>query len=368
VQGGFVENAFSKIDASNQEEWALVKLRLYMTLSEWEQYKVKMITNLPKDLKAEKHVEHRLKKSQLIQNAEQKYENYLMEMNQEMHKMVSEKLSDLSDGKESGIDKLNKKAESLAEKKATSEQSKQTTEAQAEQLKIGGSNRIYERKLKGIAELRQEIQEMISNFADYKEQVEKRGPSGYDIINGAIEMKLKKLRQLVSEAALYSNEAYITDAAVYHAVVGLQGGVQIEQSKAELMNAVTENMADSLKEIARHGKTLGEAGYKSAKYYMRMADAAKNMGCGSVEGVQLLYDAGYEISVGFKKQADLSEDGKMQKSEEHLKSKGIASVEALKNKVIQVGTAVRESFDALTKEGQKDFGQKGAGKDQKNTN
>ena len=37
-------------------------------------------------------------------------------------------------------------------------------------------------------------------------------------------------------------------------------------------------MADALKEIHRHGKTLGEAAFKSGKYLFRLADAAKNAG------------------------------------------------------------------------------------------
>ncbi|MDX2098371.1 MAG: hypothetical protein SFW36_11395, partial [Leptolyngbyaceae cyanobacterium bins.59] len=370
VQGGFIENAFTRIDTSNQEEWALVKLRLYMSLNQWNQYKQNLIrtvsqppaSNEPDALK--KAEAKRIQKLQLIQNAEAKYDQYLTEMNAEMETMVGEKLGELGDVEKSGIERINEKAETLAKNKKPNA-SKQSTEVFAEQLKIGGSNRIYERKLATIAKLRQEIQEMIGR---YNEIVAQQGPIGNEVINGAIEIRLKKLRQLVSEAALYSNEAYITDAAVYHAVVGLQGGQQIEQNKADLMNAVTENMADSLKEIARHGHTIGEAGYKAAKYYMRMADAAKNMGCGHIEGVNTLYDAGYEISVGFKKDAGLSEEGKMTRSAEYLDGKGIKTVDDLRNKVIQVGTAIREHFDLLSQEGQKAFGKKGAGKDARNTN
>ena len=93
-----------------------------------------------------------------------------------------------------------------------------------------------------------------------------------------VEIHLTLLRDKISEGNLFANEAYLTDGAVNHAVQGLQIGKQIRQTAAQGGDAITENMADALKEIHRHGKTLGEAAFKSGKYLFRLADAAKNAG------------------------------------------------------------------------------------------
>jgi hypothetical protein len=337
-QGGFQEKSFAKLDAKNQEEWSLVKLRIYMSDSEWEDYKKNVGFNDGNDKS----------KKEIINNVEAKYKKYVDEMKK---------------GKEIAEKELNEVAEKIPS------DNHEHQDVVDEQLKIGGSNRVYEEKLKTIKELRLEIGEHIN---EYNELVTTQGVNGIEVINGLIEMKLKKLRQLVSEAALFSNEAYITDGAVNHAVVGLQGGNQIEQSKTELMNAVTENLADSLKEIARHGKTFGEAGFKSAKYYMRMADAIKNIGFSNIFGVNTLYDVGYAIAEGIKKEKtqdgqELSEKQKEDRSEEVLKTNQINDIEALKKLIIQVGTDVRNQFDAKVKNGL-ELGKIGPKKGQKNTN
>lgn len=337
-QGGFQEKSFAKLDAKNQEEWSLVKLRIYMNDSEWAAYKQNAGFNDQEDKS----------KQEIIKNVEAKYKKYVNEM--EKGKEIAKKELDEVVKK---LPVVNHEHEDVVE----------------EQLKIGGSNRVYEEKLKTIRELRQEINEHIK---EYNKLVAVRGVNGIEVINGLIEIKLKKLRQLVSEAALFSNEAYITDGAVNHAVVGLQGGNQIEQTKTELMNAVTENLADSLKEIARHGKTFGEAGFKSAKYYMRMADAIKNMGFSKVDGVNTLYDIGYAIAEGIKKEKtqegqELSETQKEKRSEEVLKAKQINDIETLKSLIIKVGTEVRNQFNAQVKD-KLELGKIGPQKGHKNTN
>jgi hypothetical protein len=240
----------------------------------------------------------------------------------------------------------------------------------AEDYKIAASNRIYEDKLISVAGMRYKIKGEIAKFEALKESligsskpenIESSKPENnaknlhelrwkMAIQNQRIESKLQQLREIVSEAALYSNEAYITDGAVNHAVVGLQGGNAIEQTKAELMNAVTENLADALKEISRHGSSLGEAAYKAAKYYMRMADAAKNMGYGQqgeeIERVERLYEAGYYISVSLKNKGGLSEDKKQQESEEYIRNHlGIDNgVVGLKQAIMAVGIEIGQKF------------------------
>ena len=94
-----------------------------------------------------------------------------------------------------------------------------------------------------------------------------------------------------------------------HAVQGLQIGKKIRQTMAQGGDAITENMADALKEIHRHGKngSLGEAAFKSGKYLFRLADAAKNAGI-TDDLVMRTYALGDEISNRIKK-TDYSKPG-----------------------------------------------------------
>jgi hypothetical protein len=113
---------------------------------------------------------------------------------------------------------------------------------------------------------------------------------------------------MIAEAAMYANEASMTDATIHHGVVGIQGGAEINQTKAEGVNAVNEHLADVMKEANRYGPDLGHAAYKSGKYLMRLGDAAKNLGFGYIGGVQKLYKLGWTISVYIKGRAESESD------------------------------------------------------------
>src|SRR5207247_5786271 len=84
-----------------------------------------------------------------------------------------------------------------------------------------------------------------------------------------------------------------------------QAGLQVDQTKADLLNAVHEHMGDALKELERHGhggapEYFGEAIFKAGKYIQRLGDAAKSMGYGYIYAVKRLYEAGETIAVTIK--------------------------------------------------------------------
>jgi pimeloyl-ACP methyl ester carboxylesterase len=331
-QGGFRERSFLKLDQDQQDEWSLVKVRLYISNPvQWDEYAE--AAGLSEEKK---------------QSVEAKFKSYTKELYDEMCKEANTTLNEAEDMMMSGISGLNTQSEHLVKKKYGA--NIPNSEALAENLQMGASNRVYEKKLEKVALLRNELKELI---ARYDEMVKAGDNGGYlgqvtgrEMLNGNIELKLKSLRKLISECSLFSNEAYVTDAAVYHAVVGLQGGNAIEQTKAEAMQAVTENMGDALKEISRHNDTLGEAAFKSGKYIWRMSDAAKNMGFGNIDGVQDLYEVSYSIANEIKGQKGVDEK---QASEAKMGEIGITTGSQLVAKILTVGTEIRGAYTNLKK-------------------
>lgn len=263
-------------DATLQHVWGLVKMRLYMTAREWFEYtttaKVAPATLAAVDLR---------------------YDAYMTELQLQMtqEKQLSGQVESLH---RTGFGILDQVAERTA-----------GAHGSGENIKMAASNRIYEKKLLEMAGLRTQVQQQISARQKLLSSGNKVDASDLD---AAIDGNLAMLRDLISECAMFSNEAYVTDGAVNHAVVGLQSKIGISQTRTESMDAFNENVADSLKEIARHGATIGEAAYKAGKYLWRMADAARNLGDADAT-IGDLYTLGYtlanEIKGGSKPQSEL---------------------------------------------------------------
>lgn len=321
-KGGIKDQAIKELDADNQAEWASVKLRLYMTEEEWTKYKT--------DLDPEN------KKGKTWARVEAMYANYKKTLVDEMSNKAGKTLDAAEAMEASGAKQLEDTAKGLSGDSG----------AGAEDLQMSSANRIYERKLGEVKELRTTLDSQIAQFNASKSQ------KARDKIQDAIDINLQILRDKLSECSLYANEAYVTDAAVNHAVVGLQVGTKITQTKGESMNAVTENLADALKEIARHGDTLGEAAVKACKYMWRLADAAKNMGS-NAEGVATLYQVGYDIANNIKGKADNPEAA----SDAMVRDKlGVSDVAGLKAKVMAVGMAVTKEYEAEIKSHRHELG------------
>ena len=239
--GGFpdISTEEKEKDIVSQNIWSLVKLRLYMSEKKWKEYKKSIgIRGL---------------------EVEQKYHKYFVTLRDRMITEAAVNGDDLTlNENNTGMQQLTSISEQLAERKQVTPDELHPV---AENLVIGASNRIYEDMLGSVATLRRQLRELI------------------DVENEeAIGKKLTKLRNKLSEAAFFANEAYVTDAAVTQTVVGIQGKKDIRQPMFELMSAVNENLADALKEMTRHSGSLGEAAFKSAKYIFRMTEAAKSMG------------------------------------------------------------------------------------------
>jgi len=264
-QGGVSTPAAYAADQKDQQAWALVKARIHMPGIQWQTYLA--ATGVPDDVAA---------------LAAERYEKYMLELKGQMQKTAKAGAprDEAKDLVGPGTDRIEATAKGIL--------GKDSSALGVESLKMASSNRVYEQKLRAIKDQR----------ATLKTAIDAASATPADTTRESrVEALLIQLRSVVSEAALWSNEAYVTDAAVNHAVVGLQIGSTISQTVDELMIAVTENMADALKESRRHDAHAWEAAAKSGKYVWRMTDAAKNAGLSTaVAGLDRLYRAGFELA------------------------------------------------------------------------
>lgn len=275
TSSSILENRMVTADADLQRVWSLVKMRLYMTGEQWASYAAS--TKLPEATQ---------------QAVALRYNSYMTELSAKM-----------ADGAALVVaaDAMKVTGFKMLDATANAKAATMPAHADGENVKMAASNRLYEDKLKQVAKLRTKIQSQIDLRKSWLQ------PGGdhddAEALDAAIDGNLAILRDLISECAMYSNEAYVTDGAVNHVVVGMQQKIGIRQTNTESMDAFNENVADSLKEIARHDRTMGEAAYKAGKYLWRMADAALNLGVASTSEdatltahLKALYAAGNHVA------------------------------------------------------------------------
>ena len=266
-------------DADLQRVWSLVKMRLYMTGDQWREYVLS--TKLSR---------------QTYDAVDLRYRGTMDALRAKM--VVGQGYIKLaSEAKNTGFAVLASVASEVGKRSG----------ADPEEVKMAASNRLYEARLVEMAALRDTVQRQI---ARRQTLLDAHAADDAEALDAAIDGNLAILRDLISECAMFSNEAYVTDGAINHTVVGLQSKIGISQTRTETMDAFNENVADSLKEIARHSATIGEAAYKAGKYLWRMADAAKNLGSTDSD-IAKLYEAGFtianEIKGGSLAQAELEQ-------------------------------------------------------------
>lgn len=281
--GGITNASLAADDRRDQLATSLFKNRLFMTQAQFDEYRASSLRGLSEEDEAP------LLEAFII--AEERFAGYLAEMAAQMGGNADQAV----DKAASGVRQLQQRAEAIVPGQQGEDH--HAVGAKREDVLMHAANRIYERKLEAIHTRRAVLKNLITMFGRAKDDADRA------TIQGAIDQSLLELRHDVSEAAMYANEASMTDATIHHGVVGIQGGKEIDQRKHEGIDALNEHLADIHKEAARYGG-FGEGAYKSGKYLMRLGDAARNLGFGYVWGVQALYDAGRKISVDIKGEAD----------------------------------------------------------------
>jgi hypothetical protein len=310
-------------DADLQRVWSLVKMRLYMSGAQWAEY-VK-----DADVTAATQAQVNVR-----------YDSYMAELRARM--LAGEHLVVAADEtKLTGFAVIDKIARA---KGAASGQD-------GENVKMAASNRLYEDKLVQMSTLRTRVQAQIETRKAWL-TAGKHGDA--EALDAAIDGNLAILRDLVSECSLFANEGYLTDGGINHVVVGMQSKVEITQTRSESLDAFNENVADSLKEIARHSGSVGEAAYKAGKYLWRMADAARNLGVTDYD-LKALYAAGYTIANEIKGGDDdqVAAEAKAAKALQDRLGGKAATPDALMAYVRQTAAAVAWETNETAAMGQK---------------
>lgn len=274
--GGVQDAELAADDRIRQLAVSLFKARLYMTDAQYRGYidRARQGVADTRDL------------TRADVMARGHYRRYL----EAMAKQMDEKLEFAVDRASSGVAQLQARAIQLVP--GAEGENEHHVDAKRQDTVMAAANRIYETKLVSIREQRQVLKDLLTRLGTTEDATARAA------IERIIDLRVNLLRDDISEAAMYANEASMTDAAVSHGVLGIQGGRRIEQPKHEGIEAVNEHVADLHKETAHYDGW--EAIFKGGKYLMRLADAARNLGFGYVHGVKDLYDVGWKISTEIK--------------------------------------------------------------------
>ena len=324
ASGGIGDGGLQQQDRFEQLVTSLFKARLFMDASEWSHYLALTIRGLPED--------HAQEHRDAFALAASRFEGYIAEMTARME--VG--LGVIVDRAASGIAQLGAAAQARVPGGAGANH--HAIDAARENVTMTAANRIYEDKLAAIHRARAQLTRMIDQLA-------RATPDQKDAIELEIDLELLDLRRTVSAAAVYANEASMTDATIHHGVVGIQGGQEIDQQKSEGVNAVNEHLADVFKEARRYGPGLGAGAYKAGKYLLRLGDAGKNLGFGYISGVQTLYDLGWELSEVIKPQADRGGVDTARASEEAvIATAGITTLDNLLELAMTTAAAIVQEY------------------------
>ncbi|WP_204105697.1 MULTISPECIES: DUF4157 domain-containing protein [Spirulina sp. CCY15215] len=232
--------------AINQDVWSMVKMRIYMTESEWNAYKNEMLVNAKEDSSPD-GLARELQVQAQIEDAEGYYQEYKSNLETKIHEI------------ENSGDQIYTNMRSVL----TQGQNYLSEHQQEASKKMIAANLIYEEKLKEVTQLRQELQSLKQNSPQAVAKIKEIGI---------------QLKNVLSEAILYSNEAYFTQGAVHFAVIGQQigkGESKLIMSEDEHLHSFREQVGDTLKVLGEYqDSTIDKAIMKAGKYIDRMAKSA----------------------------------------------------------------------------------------------
>ncbi|MEB3885549.1 DUF4157 domain-containing protein [Lyngbya sp. CCY1209] len=231
----------------NQDVWSMLKMRIYMKNSEWNNYKQEILPQ-PQGYTSDDEFARRSQIENQIEDAEGYYQDYQSSLDKKIKEI------------ENSGDEIYQKMRSMLDQGKAHLSHHQTEESK----KMMAANLIYEEKLQTVSQLRQELQNLKSLQPLKKESQIK-----------AVGIKLKNA---LSEAIIYSNEAYFTQGAVHFSVIGQQigkGKSTLIMSQEEHLHSFREQVGDTLKVLSNYeDNQVIKAASKAGKYIDRMAKSA----------------------------------------------------------------------------------------------
>ena len=252
----------AKIKNDQNEVWSMVKIRRNMEPSDWVTYKNALLSDLPEKENVEmqrKFMDVELEYNTFKLTVEQEVANAKLAANEEMNK-------------------ANEQRKEKQKKSAFEENGKDHHGDAALEMQV--SNRQYEKIIEQVKILRLEIAKL-----------EAAGTQGDEV-----ETLILNMHNQISRGLTYANEVYATQGAVLHTVYGNQGAkkklaelkkdgkknlagqditsVKYQLSKEMYLQAMNENVGDTLHSLHHFENDPQYAVYRAGKYIDRLCDAA----------------------------------------------------------------------------------------------
>jgi hypothetical protein len=252
---GAVAGAF----AINQDVWSLVKMRRYMTQQEFDKYRTSVVGDKldPEETQFKEGTNPDVfQRQQQLRSQFADAEAIHHEWQHNMETKLEEIDSDPA---------YKTLRDNLEQAKAYLQ------EGQVEEtIEMAASNRIYEQKLNDAEMLRNQLRTLRQKPDENAVKIKECGI---------------KLKNALSEAVVYANEAYLTQGGVHFSVIGQQIGkgiavktgkkVEVKLTDAELIQSFREQLGDTLKVLEHKARSeVWSAVYEAGKYIDRMCKSA----------------------------------------------------------------------------------------------
>jgi len=352
-------NAFARF-AADQDIWSLVKMRTYMTDGEWQAYRESIVGVTAEGMDEE-----------ALQN-QQELDNRFVEAEYNYHESKS-----LLEKKMEEIDKS--ADEIYAPMKANLAQAKQylsdhQIEMMEEAPKMMAANLIYQEKLDDVAAIRLELRGLNLDPETRPSELEAAG---------------LRLKNALSYAIIFANEAYLTQGAVHFVVIGQQIGgnirtemqkkldvlggkggyaeVNIKLSDEEHLQSMREQVGDTLKVLNNYAKRpLWQAAYNAGKYIDRMVKSAVPLiGTLPVTSFDELVKVG-KVALTLKGEKANSAD--QEERLDPIVSDLASNMSGFRAQIIKFGVEVEKSYRGKKAAQQQDIGKEDQPPEAKETN
>ena len=305
------------------EVWSLVKVRRNLNEAEWESYKAKTLVGLTEDAA---HADMKAK----LEAADREHTKFREQVKARQAKMLASldaQEKAFFGGKQSAFGHA---GDHYAEDASFTR----------------AANSIYEETLQSVKELRLRIQKLAVDPVENEAAISNLGVL---------------LADKIAEALTYANEVYATEGAVQHTVLKQGAGKKLEKLKKEkgsehltavdydlkpelYLQAVNENVGDSLHSIEHFKDVPRYAVYRAGKYLSRLCDATGLL-LGATKGDVPSYAELLEIgteSVRVKKitKGDIEGDPKFVDEDAFFKPFTSGDLNGVRKRIIEFGAAI----------------------------
>ena len=304
------------------EVWSLVKVRRNLSDDEWATYRAKTLAGLTDE------AAHAAMEKKLL-DADTEHTKFRTKVEQRQALMLASLTAQekkFFGGRDKAFGKHDHYAEDAAFTRA--------------------ANAIYEETLQEVKEIRLRIEKLRAAPLENEAAISNLG-----VVLG----------DKIAEALTYANEVYATEGAVQHTVLKQGAGKKLDELKAEkktahltsleydlkpelYLQAVNENIGDSLHSIEHFKNVPRYAVYRAGKYLARLCDATTLLLGANKAAVPWYGDL---VTIGTEsvrvkkiKSGDIEGDPKFVDDDAFFKKYGAGDLDGVRSKIIEFGAEI----------------------------